>query len=547
MNWFRTLRRLLRSGPLCRPALPPESAEPTTPEPTATTAPEPAEVPPRGQTETVAPTPTETANRGSTEAPPAEPSASTTPGRSLPTIVVVIGLDFGTSGTKVVVRWLDKSRLASAVDFGTDQAGFSRFSLPSTVALENSRFLFGVDAEKHQGDTVFRSLKRQLMKATGNLRDVSRPEVPPCPKDLDAHPHFLVAVYLGAVLARIRSLVAQERDVNVEFFYNLDIPVSQLGDGPVERGFQTALDAAVDFAEAAGLRCDDYPSLWERWLEVLDRANTGVADPEQKRWELVPESSAIVKGAEAALAPILPNSLRYTAIVDIGAGTTDVGWFRWMTHEEGDRLWFFSAKTCLVGCDQIDDRLLGFLGVSDEDRSRLFPLVREAKPELGTDETVQVAEEYPSLSMEDLSFAVEEVAERCFQGYRASFGEAFPKDRNTDHWRAIRVILVGGGSQLKGFRDQFRVHPMWSYGRDVNLLRPGHPASVRFAAQALGAIGATSSRPEDDDIVFLLPALGLSYPALDIPQLGLPDEIPSSPPPSRGPTGIYDYEAPDDD
>ena len=324
-------------------------------------------------------------------AAPTGTTQATSPESAVPATFVVIGLDFGTSGTKVVVRLLDKGRPASAVDFGTDQAGFSRFSFPSTIALENSRFLFGVDAEKQQKGPVFRSLKRKLISTNRDVRHAALPEVPPCPQDLDAHPHFLVAVYLGAVLRRVRELVAREYDVDSEFLYNLDIPVSQLDGGPVQRGFQTVLDAAVDFAETDDVRLDDYRALWERWLDVLGRESTGLADRELKRWELVPESSAIVKGAEAALASIVPDSRRYTAIVDIGAGTTDLGWFRWATSEEGDRLYFFSAKTCLVGCDDVDDRLLDILAVPDNDRPLLFPIVREAKPKLGADRSVGLA------------------------------------------------------------------------------------------------------------------------------------------------------------
>jgi hypothetical protein len=458
---------------------------------------------------------------------------------------VVVGLDFGTSGTKVVVRLLDRGRPASAVDFGTNRSGFSRFSFPSTIALENSRVLFGVDAERYQGVSVYRSLKRTLIGAGRYDRWAMLPEAPPRPEDLDAHPHFLVATYLGAVLRHVREMVAKEYEVDLEFRYNLDIPVSQLDEGPVQRGFQTALDAAVDFAETDDFPLDDYRSLWERWLDVLGRETTGLADLEHKRWELIPESSAIVKGAETALASILPDSRRYTAIVDIGAGTTDFGWFRWVTHEEGDRLYFFSAKTGLVGCDDVDEKLLDILEALTNDRPRLFPIVRAAKPELGGDRCVDVGSGYRCLHPGDLSRAVKTVAGGCFKEYRVSFGEAYRKDRNTDYWEDIRVILVGGGSQLEGFRARLRHHPMRRYGRSVDLLFPGDAASVGPTAATLGAIGSTAEPPSDDDMVFLLPALGLSYPALEIPEPGLPDSIPPSPPLPRGPTGLYDYD-PDD-
>ena len=474
-------------------------------------------------------------------------ATATTPEGVLPTTFVVIGLDFGTSGTKIVVRLLDKGRPASAIDFGTDQAGFSRFSFPSTIALDGSRFVFGSEAEKHQHGPVFRSLKRTLISTDGDVRHPRPAEPPPRPHDLSAHPHFLVAVYLGEVLRRVRKLAAQEYDPDSKFLYNLDIPVSQLDGSAVQRGFQTALDAAVDFAETNGLQLTDYPVLWERWLEVLDRETTGRPDRTVKRWELVPESSAIVKGAEAALAPILPDSRRYTAIVDIGAGTTDMGWLRWVTREEGDHVYFYSAKICLVGCDDVDHGLLDFLAVLEDDRPRLFPMVREAKPELAAGRSVHMGEGCRPLSQDDLARAVDEVAGRCFREYGVSFGEAYEKEKNTDRWKDIRVILVGGGSQLAGFGGQFGQHPRWQFGRSVDLLLPGNSVSVGFATRTLGAMGVTSEPPGDADTVFLLPALGLSYPAEEILEPTLPDDIAPLLPGPRGPTGVYAYEAPDDD
>ncbi len=472
---------------------------------------------------------------------------ATPPATVAPVAFVFIGLDFGTSGTKVVVRSLDKGRPAWAVDFGTDRPGFSRFSFPSTIALTDSRFLFGVEAEKHDTDTVFRSLKRTLITTNGNPRHLAASEVPPVPQALGTHPHFLVAVYLSAVLGQVRELAMEEYGANSEFRYNLDIPVSQLDGGPIQRGYQTALDAAVDFAETDDLQLDDYPALWHRWIEILNRESTGSPDREHKRWELVPESSAVVKGGEAALASTVPNSRRYTAIVDIGAGTTDLGWFKLRRSEEEDCVFFFSAKTALVGCDDIDDRLLDILAVSDTDRALLFPVVREAKPELHADRQVRMGEGCRPLDPSDLDQAADEVAARSFDAYSASFGDAYKKEKNTDRWKDVRVILVGGGSQLDGFRRRFGQHPRPHFGRYVDLLVPGTSTSIGSTAKQLGARGSSSVPPTDTDIVFLLPALGLSNPAIEIPDPILPEDIAPLPRGSRGPTGLYDYEAPDDD
>ena len=479
----------------------------------------------------------------------ADPSGfveSTSTETGAPNALVVIGLDFGTSGTKVVVRLLAKGRPASAVDFGTDHPGFSRFSFPSTIALDDGRFLFGVEAENHDTRNVFRSLKRTLIAPNGDLRHLAAAEMPPDPQDLGAHPHFLVAVYLSAVLHRVRELAAAEYGADSEFLYNLDIPVSQLDGGSIQRGYQTTLDAAVDFAETDSLQLDDYPALWERWISVLNRESTGSSDHKFKRWELIPESSAIVKGAEAALASIVPNSRRYTSIVDIGAGTTDLGWFKWIASEDEDNVFFFSAKTSLVGCDDIDDILLDILAVSDADRPLLFPMVREAKAKLNADRRVGISEGCRPLCPDDLDQATVEVAGRSFDAHSASFGEAYKKEKNTDRWKDIRVILVGGGSQFDGFRRRFRQHPR-PFGRSVDLLVPGSSTSVGSATKKLGTMGSSSAPPSDADIVFLLPALGLSNPAVEIPDPTLPEDIAPLEHGPRGPTGLYDYDAPDDD
>lgn len=478
------------------------------------------------------------------------------PETATPTPLVVIGLDFGTSGTKAVVRLLDgKGRPASAIDFGTDYPGFSRFSFPSTVALVGSRFLFGVDAEEHPTGTAFRSLKRELISTKGDGSHATAPPIcPPPTKSLGAHPHFLVAVYLSVVLRQVRKLAEREYGPECEFLYNLDIPVSQLDGEAIQRGYQTSLDAAVDFAETDGLQLDDYRALWGRWLVVLGRESTGLSDKEHKRWELIPESLAIVKGAETAsasgdgFASTLPKSRRYAAIVDIGAGTTDLAWFKWFTRsdsEDEDRVSYFSAETSLVGCDDVDHRLLDILGITERDRHRVLPVVREAKPRLH-DEPVDVVEGYRSLCPEDLEQAAGQVARRCFDVYGESFGEAYKKEKNTKRWEEVCVILVGGGSQLDRFRRRFRRHPR-PFGRLVDFRLPGHQPSERIPRQDLGALGMSSEAPADADMVFLLPALGLSHPPIEMPVPTLPDDIPPLPPGPRGPTGLYDYEAPDDD
>ena len=438
----------------------------------------------------------------------------------------------------------------SVVDFGTNQHGFSRFSLPSTVTLSGSRFLCGIEAEESTDGLVFRSLKRKLLQTKGKVPRSGVAGSVPDPRELNSHPHFLVAVYLGTVLRNVHQLLLHKYNLDLEYFYNLDIPVSRLAGGSVQIGFQTVLDAAVEFAENRhNVLRGDYRILWEHWLDILERDSTGVADREHKRWELIPESSAIVKGAESALETILPNSNLYTAIVDVGAGTTDVGWFKWVRRDEEDRVNFFSAMTCLVGCDDIDNALLDDLEVPTNDRSREFPVVRAAKSMLAPGESISVSRKYRQLSANDLDGAVRVVAQQSFGEYGDSFGEAYKKDKNTDNWKDIRVILVGGGSQLEGFRQQFDRHPRaeaFYYRCDTELILPGASAAVA-AATLPKSIGATSKPPGREDIVFLLPALGLANPAEDIPDPKLPTDIAPVPPPTGGPSGPYDYDAPDDD
>lgn len=78
---------------------------------------------------------------------------------------VVIGLDFGTYSTKVVVR-IRGEKKSRVLVFDEPAAGYPSFVSPSLVRMIDGRLFFGRLASQKTGGTLFRSLKVSLLPPT---------------------------------------------------------------------------------------------------------------------------------------------------------------------------------------------------------------------------------------------------------------------------------------------------------------------------------------------------------------------------------------------
>lgn len=470
---------------------------------------------------------------------------------------VIIGLDFGTSGTKVAFRdWgeADDGETLYLVDFGVPQElGFPRFSVPSSLLVEGGNVFFGEVAEERTGPEgiLFRALKTRLI-APGNhppggaLRsalgqvssDGSGPNLAP-----ELEPDLLATLYLGHILGRAWSIVEkefpgiQEAEVSV----NLDVPVDKIEDSQLKERFKRICALAILLREELpqGVRLD---LALRAWKNQISSAALQHLEQEGGRAELVAEAQALIQGVGKAHQW---TEGRNYATIDLGAGTTDVGVFRRIEYREKGRramkrrVPFYASSTALVGCDAADEALVRTSHSPPGAEQHRIKALRAAKPRLESwnrDDPLPVLPGW-ELSFEDFHRVVTEVADNGYVHYRKTWGQAYAKDPSEASWKSLMVLVMGGGSLIPEFRHRFS-QPPWNRVSHLVLGKIGGLDGAKVT-------GATSEELQESEIPFLVVANGLTFSPLMMPELVSPSDIEPWRAPSPGPTGVYDVDADD--
>ncbi len=108
---------------------------------------------------------------------------------------IIIGLDFGTSSTKILVRWRGDKK-ATIVQIDNPAEDYPWFASPSLVRLSKGKLFFGKCACIQSGGTLYRSLKVQLLPpVTGSRINRDFPD-----STLYNHPLIAFLVYPAFVV-----------------------------------------------------------------------------------------------------------------------------------------------------------------------------------------------------------------------------------------------------------------------------------------------------------------------------------------------------------
>lgn len=231
-------------------------------------------------------------------------------------IDMIIGLDFGTSSVKVVVR--DSARRAFAIPFFLDTIS-NPYLMPSRLYEFNG--LYQLDG----GGLAHRNMKLRLVDGIPSDEDLQR-----------------AAAFLALIIRHCRGwLLSEKADVyrhaRLEWFLNLGLPAASYQNRNLVTRFRTLALAAMNLANSAGkvitvestkAYCEWAPKAVREEAEMrADVTPTVSVD----MIEVVPEISAQVFG--------YVNSSRFDEhaannymLVDIGAGTVDASIFH--VHKE---------------------------------------------------------------------------------------------------------------------------------------------------------------------------------------------------------------------
>jgi hypothetical protein len=449
---------------------------------------------------------------------------------------VIIGLDFGTSGTKVAFRdWgpQEGGEVLHLIDFGTDPTlGFPRFAVPSTICIDGGSCYFGSEAEERSrfGRSTMRCLKTALldpgiMESLPPLCQASPgPEADgPTKWKGGNEPEFLATLFLSHVLNDAWNVI-REVYPGIEdgaFSVNLDVPVDNLEGAEEEALFRRICAHAMLMKSEIeqGIHRESALDLWQGLWEsnaAADLMQTG------GRAEVVAEGQALIQGVGVAQEW---GSGRNYVTIDLGAGTTDVGIFRLTAYKEKDRrsltrrIPFYSAMTDLAGCDSIDERLYESSGAQPAAFDRLRGAVRASKSQLCSDVGTDEVEMFGGwkVTRDSLQEAIRPTADRSFKHYQTAFGQAYKKDRNQCFWEELKVFVMGGGSMIPAFRERFWAPPR-PIVTDVDLWDVDSMEGAKV-------VGASDSELSETEIPFLVVANGLSFSPAWMPELVTPDGV----------------------
>jgi hypothetical protein len=447
--------------------------------------------------------------------------------------LINIGFDFGTSSTKIFWRDVFNDRVA-LLGFDGNISGYPSVCLPSTLKiLRDGELLLGNAAEKDQHPgTVFRSLK--VCFACNHNALSCRDCGPSAQPGKVARGRFLIqtdsdgdirvtAAELCALL--VAGLMREARSTiigclppgsRVKFISNMAAPLDQLETNRIRDPFEKLFYFGAELAEqlAAHHTFESALSLCRRLVENVP----SIPDSEERLTFVVPEAIAAVH----AYCKLPQTEDGLYALIDVGAGTTNVSFFRF-SRDFPKPVAFYASHTDIVGADDIDLALLAGLkgkyskiGQASVPATRsLLHDIRLAKQQM-KDGILEISQDV-ALSAGEVRAASSPVIERIWRVYETAFRRAYAKEKFASRWSMLNLVFVGGGSLFPGVVERLKRKPdsivsrigmkPWDLPRDLKMQKQSSDHELKIG------------------LPFLAVGLGLSYPKIDISDYWPPEAV----------------------
>lgn len=403
-----------------------------------------------------------------------------------------LGLDFGTCWSKLVLRDIQAGQDRSFAVLDGASSGQAACLIPSLVVADGQTLHFGSEAfarQRHPGVVPYPSIK---VRAT--LPSAYRGVENPLPDGIDSADLAALAIlFLLQVGREAADEDAARFHAKSRLFFTTGAPMGGLKDAALHEAYvqiaRTAFEAFLLQAEGLhrGIRVSECQKLL---LEA--RARTSSKAPGSLRdWVRSEAESALLWFVRSP--KVRPDLY---AAVDVGAGTTDLSFFR-IVETFTDKRWrvsrlaFYSAVAGPPGMDAVGSVLAGTAGLL-EIRGREAELLEGAA----------------STAESGVSSVVEEI----FALYRKGFQSAYAKERRQGAWDEFKVFRLGGGSYFPPIVNRLRKPPSKNIHAPV-FAEPGAPTDLKIPS-------AVQLDPR-----FLLVAYGLSVPGLEVPLVDTPDEV----------------------
>lgn len=402
---------------------------------------------------------------------------------------VIIGLDFGSSMTKVAVRtpYLHGGR-ALLVPLSSTPKSSSDFLFPSALWRDSSG---ACSLQKLAESRCFSDLKVKLLDN---------------PQSVEAQ--ALSTTYLALVLRRAQTWFRSDQRAlsnraSLRWVFNLGIPSSGYDDAPNREGFRKV------FAAACVLSGTQYPL-------TLGASRAALSERREQpdNIEVVPEVAAEVAGY--ARSP--RRGLGLHMIVDVGATTLDICGFILRESDGEDCYSLLATSVKRLGAYQLHIHRLSELRTRGAPEVH-FPSISIADPHSRIPQFVREYVDGQSFPRNDLEAIDDNWRTLCAESvHRILVALKSARDPNSPRWKdGLPVFLCGGGGHLRPYTGAN--NQAWS-----RFERNYSAAGFRLMTLSRPEALATSEVAAVDYHRFAV-AYGLSFDALDIGKIDPPHQI----------------------
>lgn len=427
---------------------------------------------------------------------------------------VVIGLDFGTSSTKVVVHVPNYAgNPAFAIPFGKYAHDSLDYLLPTRLAVKgDDQCSFLTEA----GSSILADIKITLMRSPhGSVEAIG--ETPSA-----ATPMTATAAYLALVLRYVRGwFLAHKKsifqDYKINWAMNLGLPAAIDDDPKLRETFDLVGKAAWLMSRKAGA-----VTLKDAYRAIEDIKHSRFTE-EDLPWdfELVPEVIAEVTGY--ARSEFRNEGLHF--LVDVGASTLDVCAFTLRDNEGDDHFAIYTAEVALLGAQRLHQARIDGAQKATSESAALFFDARDPLSLIPNDLTTYVPDS--TLVVEGVENANKAFVKDSSNAVHKTIWHTRKKrDPNSSRWSENLPIFVCGGARAIDLYEQVIqgveawVHRFIPSCPGIRVIPLPKPASLE-------------ANIDDADYHRLAVAWGLSHEPHNIGAWDRPSEIDDIPPPRK--------------
>jgi len=378
-------------------------------------------------------------------------------------IHIQVGLDFGTSCTKIVYSQMGR-RFSKALNFGHNLLIFPNYCLPALAAVDKQgELIFGTEAAKllldEEWDVGFQRFKVVVAgKYEASLRDPTTEENFYKYRDSNNYPKSftpekLTSIYIAYVMKECRNLILslpEYEDAELDVAFNICMPIEHIENNKVRVAFEDIFTKAEAIDRA--------------WQHLKDNFNPVKEEPSSEYFPIDKEKRVFaIPEAVAGIASYLISLRREDglhAIIDLGAGTTDVSICNLVSPGgKSDSIWY-AAKNLPFGAINIERQIADFVREchSDEKKCKCTD-VYEILYSLGSPSFIEGRNaDKKAVLYRSARDALSTI--RDSKHYRHTWYEAYKKLKASTKWERVEIFLCGGGASLPFANNVFSV-PWW--------------------------------------------------------------------------------------